>query len=118
MPLHGRDANWPFADIAKRFRLIDTPTIPVYIPLPGDGALLCERLERGDMDRTLFRKLGRYAVNVWPRHLEQLKSVGAVSTVGSGKNDEEDCFVLRDMGLYSSRLGLRLDGATADGIFV
>lgn len=118
LPLHGRDANWPFADIAKRFRLIDTPTIPVYIPLPGDGALLCERLERGDMDRTLFRKLGRYAVNVWPRHLEQLKSVGAVSTVGSGKNDEEDCFVLRDMGLYSSRLGLRLDGATADGIFV
>lgn len=63
LPLHGRDANWPFADIAKRFRLIDTPTIPVYIPLPGDGALLCERLERGDMDRTLFRKLGRYAVN-------------------------------------------------------
>ena len=118
LPLHGRDANWPFADIAKRFRLIDTPTIPVYIPLPGEGSLLCERLERGDMDRTLFRKLGIYAVNVWPRHLEQLKSVGAVLAVGPGKSDEEDCFVLRDMGLYSSRLGLRLDGATADGIFV
>lgn len=118
LPLHGRDANWPFADIAKRFRLIDMPTIPVYIPLPGEGSLLCERLERGDMDRTLFRKLGRYAVNVWPRHLEQLKSVGAVLTVGSGRNDEEDCFVLRDMDLYSSRLGLRLDDATADGIFV
>lgn len=118
LPLHGRDANWPFADIAKRFRLIDTPTIPVYIPLPGEGSLLCERLERGDMDRTLFRKLGRYAVNVWPRHLEQLKSVGAVLAVGPGKSDEEDCFVLRDMGLYSSRLGLKLDSATADGIFV
>ena len=92
--------------------------MPEYIPLPGDGALLCERLERGDMDRTLFRKLGRYAVNVWPRHLEQLKSVGAVLAVGPGKSDEEDCFVLRDMGLYSSRLGLKLDGATADGIFM
>lgn len=43
---------------------------------------------------------------------------GAVLTVGSGKNDEEDCFVLRDMDLYSARLGLRLDDATADGIFV
>lgn len=43
---------------------------------------------------------------------------GAVLAVGPGKSDEEDCFVLRDMGLYSSRLGLRLDGATADGIFV
>lgn len=58
LPLHGRDANWPFADIAKRFRLIDTPTIPVYIPLPGEGSLLCERLERGDMDRTLFEIRG------------------------------------------------------------
>ena len=44
--------------------------------------------------------------------------MGAVLTVGSGKNDEEDCFVLRDMDLYSARLGLRLDDATADGIFV
>jgi CRISPR-associated endonuclease/helicase Cas3 len=44
--------------------------------------------------------------------------VGAVLAVGPGKSDEEDCFVLRDMGLYSSRLGLKLDGATADGIFM
>lgn len=37
LPLHGRDANWPFADIAKRFRLIDTPTIPVYSKIRNDS---------------------------------------------------------------------------------
>ena len=96
LPLHGRDANWPFADIAKQFRLIDTPTIPVYIPLPGDGALLCERLERGDMDRTLFRKLGQIRRSMYGRGIvEQLEVSGAVLAVGPGKSDEEDCFVLR-----------------------
>ncbi len=90
----------------------------MYIPLPDEGARLCKQLEHGDIDRTLFRKLGKYAVNVWPRHLEKLQSVGAILAVGRGKNDEEDCFILRDPDLYSSRLGLKLDDATADGIFV
>lgn len=118
LPLHRFDENMPFATIAKRFKLIDTPTVPVYIPLPDEGARLCKQLEHGDIDRTLFRKLGKYAVNVWPRHLEKLQSVGAILAVGRGKNDEEDCFILRDPDLYSSRLGLKLDDATADGIFV
>ncbi len=116
--LHGIEENMPFATIAKRFKLIDTPTVPVYIPLSDEGVRLCERLEQDDIDRTLFRKLGKYAVNVWPRHLEKLQSTGAVLVVGRGANDEESCFILRDMNLYSSRLGLKLDDATADGIFL
>ena len=116
--LHENDANLPFERIAERFRLIDTPTVPVYIPLPGEGTALCERLERNDIDRTLFRRLGKYAVNVWPKHLQQLLSVGAVEAVGRGASLEEDCFILKDMSLYSSRLGLRVDIAAADGIFI
>ncbi|PJM75146.1 CRISPR-associated helicase/endonuclease Cas3 [Bifidobacterium simiarum] len=124
LPLHGWDAStpMPFERIARQFKLIDTPTVPVYIPLvdevSDEGARLCDRLERGDIDRTLFRKLGKYAVEVWPRHLEQLRSAGAVLPVGYGKNVEEDCFILRDMSLYSSRLGLKLDDVSADGIFM
>ena len=124
LPLHGwgEATPMPFESIAKQFKLIDTPTIPVYIPLTDgrsdEGAVLCDRLERGDVDRMLFRKLGKYAVSVWPKHLEKLRSVGAVLAVGYGRSVEEDCFILRDMSLYSSRLGLRLDDVSADGIFV
>lgn len=124
LPLHGcgEATPMPFESIAKQFKLIDTPTIPVYIPLADgisdEGAALCDRLERGDVDRMLFRKLGKYAVSVWPKHLEKLRSVGAVLAVGYGRSVEEDCFILRDMRLYSSRLGLRLDDVSADGIFM
>lgn len=118
LSLHSFEERMPFATIAERFKLIDTPTVPVYIPLFDEGSRLCEQLEHGDIDRTLFRKLGKYAVNVWPRHLEKLQSAGAVLAVGRGGKNEESCFILQDMSLYSSLLGLRLDDATADGIFV
>lgn len=118
MQLHEDDAHLPFERIAERFKLIDTPTVPVYIPLPGEGATLCGRLERNDIDRTLFRRLGKYAVNVWPKHLRQLISAAFVESVGHGASPEEDCFILRDMSLYSSRLGLSVDAATVDGIFI
>ncbi|MCH9276343.1 CRISPR-associated helicase Cas3' [Bifidobacterium amazonense] len=122
LALHGHDRGMPFERIAELFRLIETPTVPVYIPLTDatsdEGARLCAQLERGDIDRTLFRKLGKYAVNVWPQHLEKLLSMGAVLPVGRDGDTEENCYILRDMSLYSSRLGLRMDGASADGIFV
>lgn len=116
--LHENDANLPFERIAERFKLIDTPTVPVYIPLSGDGETLCDRLERNDVDRVLFRRLGKYAVNVWPKHLQRLLSTGSVESVGRGASPEEDCFILRDMSFYSSRLGLSVDAAAADGIFI
>ena len=118
LSLHAFEEQMPFATIAERFRLIDAPTVPVYIPLFDEGVRLCEQLEHSDIDRTLFRKLGKYAVNVWPRHLEKLQSAGAVLAIGRGRNDEENCFILRDLNLYSSHLGLKLDNATADGIFL
>ncbi|KFI99081.1 CRISPR-associated helicase/endonuclease Cas3 [Bifidobacterium stellenboschense] len=124
LPLHGWDTSvpMPFERIARQFRLIDTPTVPVYIPLADadtdEGARLCARLEQGDIDRMLFRRLGKYAVEVWPKHLELLRSAGAVLPVGYGRDVEEECFILRDMGLYSARLGLRLADVSADGIFM
>lgn len=120
--LHGHDKGMPFERIAELFKLIDTPTVPVYVPwsdeTSDEGMRLCAQLEHGDIDRTLFRKLGKYAVNVWPRHLEQLLSAGAVLQVGRDGDPEGNCYILRDRGLYSPQLGLRLDSVAADGIFV
>ncbi|MBT1175175.1 CRISPR-associated helicase Cas3' [Bifidobacterium sp. LC6] len=122
--LHGCGRGMPFERIARLFKLIDTPTVPVYIPLSDDelgdeGARLCNQLEQGDIDRALFRKLGKYAVNVWPQHLEKLLSAGAVLSVGGETGAaEENCYILRDLSRYSSQLGLQLENVAADGIFV
>ena len=42
----------PFAQVAEQFRLIETPTRTVYLPL-GAGAELCRQLRDGKMSRLL-----------------------------------------------------------------
>lgn len=108
----------PFKQIAERFKLIDAPTIPVYVPINDEAQALCERLLNDDVDRNLFRKLGRYAVNIWSKHLETLQSAGAVlSPPRTVTNTDETCFVLRDMSLYTAERGLSLT-TEPEGIFI
>lgn len=113
-----RGCLMPFEQVAERFKLIDAPTVPVYIPVNADAQTLCERLLDDDIDRGLFRQLGQYAVNVWSKHLETLQSAGAVlSPSGTAAHTDETCFVLRDMSLYTPERGLTLT-LEPDGIFI
>ena len=102
---------FPFALVAKRFHLIESPTTTVYIPL-GEGQQLVEQLQLGKISRELYHKLGQYAVNIYPQHLTALQNAGAVAPVG------EEAFVLLDTKLYSNHTGLSLDIETGNGWFV
>ena len=101
----------PFAQIAERFKLIDTPTVPVYIPVNEDASALCAQLtDPRCYTRGLFRRLGRYAVNVWPRQLDRLKEAGKISALAEhGAKSDDDAFILLDMGMYDSATGLQVD---------
>lgn len=102
---------FPFALVAKRFHLIESPTTTVYIPL-GEGQQLVEQLQLGKISRELYHKLGQYAVNIYPQHLTALQNAGAVAPVC------EEAFVLLDTKLYSNHTGLSLDIETGNGWFV
>ncbi len=91
-----------FAEIARNFHLIHSPTRTVYIPL-GEGATLVEQLRRGERSRSLFRRLGQYGVSVYPEHLEALNCAGKLSYL------DEDVVVLVDTSCYSEQTGLLLD---------
>lgn len=93
---------FPFAAVANMFHLIDSPTTTVYIPT-GEGKSLVESLRAGLISRSLFRKLGQYAVNVYPDHLKRLLDAGAVQATESG------AYILTDKDLYHSSTGLALD---------
>lgn len=109
----------PFEIIAKRFKLIDTPTIPVYIPLPGEGENLCRQLINGEYSRTLFRKLGKYSVNIWPKRLQELQEGGVVIEYGDELHPEDSYFVLRNLNNYDRCRGLYFENsAITDGIFI
>ena len=92
----------PFASVAERFRIIDSPEFTVYIPLE-EGADLVKELKTHGMSRRLLRKLGQYSVGVYPRHFENLVNTEAVDRVA------ENAAVLRDLSLYSMETGLRLE---------
>lgn len=102
---------FPFATVAQAFRLIESPTVPVYIPI-GEAAEALEQLRRGKIHRGLYRKLGPYAVNVYPDHLGRLVAAGAVEYLSDGSA------VLRDMQAYSRETGLAMDVETGVGQFV
>lgn len=102
---------FPFASVAEMFRLIDSATVTVYLPVDA-GAALIDRLRRGEVSRTLFRQLGQFAVNVYPDHLQKLQGAGAVEAVGG------DMYILTDLRLYDRETGLSLDVETGQGFFV
>lgn len=92
----------PFQEVARRFRLIQSDTKTVYIPL-GKGIQLTEQLRRGERSRALFRALGQYGVSVYPDHLAALDRAGALELLEGGSA------VLTDPTLYLDSTGLTLE---------
>lgn len=98
----------PFAQVAELFRLIESPTKTVYIPL-ADGESLCRRLQSGEVSKALFRELGAYAVSVYPQHFDALSSNGALELI------DQNTAILINPDCYRSQTGLqqKVEGGTA-----
>lgn len=94
------NADFPFASIAKQFRLIDSPTLQVLIPSNEESRNILSQIEYGKPSRWLTREAGRYSVGIWPRHYAALESTGAVRRLN------EQVSVLTDLSLYSPKTGL------------
>lgn len=107
--------SMPFADIARDFTVIDSPTTPVYIRMNEESEELCDRLLNGEYGKDLFRKLGRYSVNVWPQHLQAMLDAGMLDSIGDS-SDGDAGYILRNAMDYSSEKGLaaEVDNQTSD----
>lgn len=102
----------PFRQVADRFRLIETDTRPVYLPI-GEGEALCNRLRQGEQGRSLFRKLGQYSVDCYPWHFKELDAAGALALLPDGSGA-----ILQDLSKYDSHTGLSLDVETGIGLYI
>ncbi len=100
------EENFPFAEIAKRFLLIEDSTRPVLIPKEEKAAEIADALRRGYISRSLLRQAGKYCVNV--RYgkeyapLETMLRNGKIEVLG----ETGTFYVLSDMSLYDSLVGL------------
>ena len=100
-----------FAEIAKRFKLIENDTRSVFVPLDEEAERIAERLKSGEYSRDLLRTAAPYIVSIYPNHFEALAGVGALTQL----NDE--LAILEDMSKYHDKTGLELDVETGIGLF-
>lgn len=101
----------PFETVAKSFHFIDDNTKTVYIP-SDENAELIERLVSGETDRQLFRKLGKYAVNIYENHYNALLAFGDIKEIMPG------AAILINRQIYDIHTGLSLNADEGKGLFV
>lgn len=102
--------QFPFAQVAEEFHLIEAPTRTIYLPI-GEGEALCAQLRSGMVSRSLYRRLGAYSVACYSQQFQALDAAGALELLPNGSA------ILTDPNQYSSKTGLKLDVETGIGLF-
>lgn len=89
----------PFKSIGEKFSLIDQNTTTIYIPCCNQAQNLIDQLKFGIRNKSLFRKLGKYSVNIYTTKLfDYLKYAYVVKY--------DDVYILNDTSLYNDKTGL------------
>ena len=91
--------EFPFREVAEAYRLIDDgATTTVFIPYDETARESLTKVRRGFAKREDFRRLQRYAVQIYEHELRALRNV--VETVAEG------VLALADLRLYDKETGL------------
>ena len=110
------EENFPFAEISKRFVLIEDSARPVLIPIEEKAAAIANTLRRGHVARGILRQAGRYCVSVRCGKdyapLETMLRNGKVEMLG----EKGEFYILTDMALYDSLVGLQDNIEEGDAI--
>ena len=113
----GDTLDFPFETIAEKFRLIETPLVPVIVPYHGpDGdddkaKRLLEELKRAERPGRIARRLQPYVVQIPPRARASLLASGAAAPVRRDDFDHQ-FVVLTNLDLYTADVGLTWDDPT------
>lgn len=100
-----------FRTAAEQFRLIETDTVPIYIPNAGNEALLAA-LREGSYTKGTLRKLQHDSVNVYRAHAQKLMGAGRVWQT------EDGFLILTDMESYDSQRGLSICDDPGQAVFI
>jgi len=103
--------SFPFADVARKFTIIDNDTITVFIPGDDISRKLAEKLQCSDAHITAseYRTIGKYCVNVYPENFRKIShSINILN---------EHFGVLAVSELYDENTGLKFEDAGGYGLF-
>ena len=112
-----RSLDFPFETIAREFRLIENPEVPVVVPWRGrdgtdDSAVrLLRELEHVHRPGSIARRLQPYVVQISPAKRAALVTAGAARTVREADFGQQ-FVVLENLDLYDEYVGLMLNDPT------
>ncbi len=104
--------SFPFAEVAKEFRLIETDTKAILIPAWSEAQALLRRIRAGEINREIFRAIGPYCVSTYQPHFQALYDAGKLEYLDCG------VAVLTDLDAYSRETGLSLTADSGSVWFV
>ena len=111
-----RDEFMPFANVAEKFVMIDTPTRPVFIPYDEVGKEIENQLRYGIRSRRLIREAGKYMVNVYCGNdtclFEKMAAACKIDVL------DDNVAVLVDEDSYSATMGLMLNIEDGQDVFL
>lgn len=96
----GRSLSFPFASVAKEFKLIEQDTKAILIAKEPEAEQIVKRIRRGEYSRKLVREAGQYCVNLYNNDFEKLNGAGRLEAIGL------DFYILRNTEQYSEEKGL------------
>jgi CRISPR-associated endonuclease/helicase Cas3 len=109
------DCDFPFQDIARNFRMIDSNMLPIIVPfddMAEDYLELLRHLPENMSLGKIAQKLQRYVVQVPERAFVQLLKLGAVAVVAPEKFGNQ-FYELVAQSLYSPIAGLNFSDTVA-----
>lgn len=97
---------FPYRTVARKFKFIEEDgRLPVLIPFNDAARADLERLRNGQGDRSLYRRLGQWTVNIRPKDFKTLRQAGGVAPMDRAGLWHE----LLNESLYNQLVGLRVD---------
>ncbi|MCD7738297.1 MAG: CRISPR-associated helicase Cas3' [Lachnospiraceae bacterium] len=98
--------SYPFASVAKQFKLIKNDTRLILTEKEDEARQLIERLRYGEYSRNLMRKLGNYGVQVYEQDFEKLNAAGFLEVLDQW---DGEMAILINEEKYSEDMGLEID---------
>lgn len=105
-----RSASFPFATVAKEFRLIENDTKTIVIEKEPEARELVNRLRYGEHSRELIRIIGKYCVSVYRNDYEKLEAAGLIEKL------DGEFSLLRNQEQYSEDIGLNMNVERGDAV--
>lgn len=102
---------FPFAAIAKQFRLIENDTKTILIDIESKAKEIVERIRRNEHSRQLMRDAGQYCVNIYDTDFQKLNGAGRLESIGM------ELYLLRNREQYTEEMGLEIQVERGEAVF-